>query len=114
MRQLLHCTRRVILGSRTDPIVSGLTIYIIIVPWNRGNTTAVLHAGHGLNQTLQDVLIRYQRMRGRKALWVPGTDHAGIATQNVVEKQLVAEGTTRFELGREALMSSIFVPSGCL
>ncbi len=56
------------------------------------NVTAVLHAGHGLNNTIQDVLIRFERMRGRRALWVPGTDHAGIATQNVVEQLLAKEG----------------------
>jgi valyl-tRNA synthetase len=58
--------------------------------------------GHGLNNTVQDVLIRFERMRGRSTLWLPGTDHAGIATQNVVEKLLVREGTTRFALGRAA------------
>jgi valyl-tRNA synthetase len=79
--------------------------YVIQMP--PPNVTAVLHAGHGLNNTLQDVLIRFQRMRGRRALWVPGTDHAGIATQNVVEKLLAAEGTTRFDLGREAFEARV-------
>src|SRR3569832_1538140 len=68
------------------------------------NVTAVLHMGHGLNNTVQDVIIRWRRMCGDEALWVPGTDHAGIATQNVVEKQLAREGRTRFDLGREALV----------
>ena len=68
------------------------------------NVTAVLHMGHGLNNTVQDVLIRWRRMSGDEALWVPGTDHAGIATQNVVEKLLAREGLTRFDLGREAFV----------
>jgi valyl-tRNA synthetase len=69
------------------------------------NVTAVLHVGHGLNNTVQDVITRWARMQaGTEALWVPGTDHAGIATQNVVEKQLTAEGKSRFDLGREAFV----------
>ncbi|HPF61894.1 MAG: valine--tRNA ligase [Gemmatimonadetes bacterium] len=80
--------------------------YVIQMP--PPNVTAVLHAGHGLNNTIQDVLIRFQRMRGRKALWVPGTDHAGIATQNVVEKQLAAEGRTRFDIGRDAFVERVW------
>jgi len=80
--------------------------YVIQIP--PPNVTAVLHAGHGLNNTLQDVLIRFERMRGRKALWVPGTDHAGIATQNVVEKQLAKEGLTRFDLGRDAFVKRVW------
>ena len=59
------------------------------------NVTAILHMGHGLDNTLQDVLIRWRRMAGDDALWVPGTDHAGIATQNVVEKLIAKEGLTR-------------------
>jgi valyl-tRNA synthetase len=65
------------------------------------NVTAVLHMGHGLNDTVQDVVVRWRRMAGDETLWLPGTDHAGIATQNVVEKQLARDGLTRFELGRE-------------
>ena len=64
--------------------------------------------GHGLNNTVQDVLIRFERMRGRRALWVPGTDHAGIATQNVVERLLAKEGLTRFDLGREAFVERVW------
>ncbi len=79
--------------------------YVIQIP--PPNVTAVLHAGHGLNNTLQDVLIRFERMRGRKALWVPGTDHAGIATQNVVEKLLAKEGLTRFDVGRDAFVERV-------
>ena len=59
------------------------------------NVTGSLHVGHALNNTLQDILIRWRRMQGRNVLWMPGTDHAGIATQNVVERQLQAEGTSR-------------------
>ena len=65
------------------------------------NVTGVLHMGHALNNSLQDIIIRYYRMHGRPTLWVPGTDHAGIATQNVVERQLQKEGLRRQDLGRE-------------
>ena len=81
-------------NSQNDP-------YVIVIP--PPNVTDVLHSGHGLNNALQDVLIRFERMRGREACWLPGTDHAGIATQNVVERMLVVEGTNRHEVGREAL-----------
>ena len=64
------------------------------------NVTGNLHMGHALNSTLQDILTRYYRMNGRDALWQPGTDHAGIATQMVVERMLGAEGTDRHKLGR--------------
>ena len=68
------------------------------------NVTGHLHIGHGLTFTLQDIMVRYKRMDGYKTLWQPGTDHAGIATQNVVEKQLLAEGTTKEAIGREAFL----------
>ncbi len=68
------------------------------------NVTAILHMGHGLDNTLQDVLIRWRRMAGDEALWVPGTDHAGIATQNVVEKLIAKEGLTRYDVGRDAFV----------
>jgi valyl-tRNA synthetase len=68
------------------------------------NVTAILHVGHGLNNAIQDVIIRWARMKGTDALWVPGTDHAGIATQNVVEKLIATEGKTRFDLGRDAFV----------
>ncbi|MEE9220409.1 MAG: class I tRNA ligase family protein, partial [candidate division NC10 bacterium] len=67
--------------------------YTIVIP--PPNITGSLHMGHALNNTLQDVLIRWQRMLGHNTLWMPGTDHAGIATQNVVERQLLGEGRTR-------------------
>ncbi|MFP4510689.1 MAG: valine--tRNA ligase [Spirochaetaceae bacterium] len=76
--------------------------FVIVIP--PPNVTGVLHMGHGLDNTLQDVLIRYYRMKGRPTLWVPGTDHAGIATQNVVEKMLREEGTDRETIGREAFL----------
>jgi valyl-tRNA synthetase len=80
--------------------------YVIMMP--PPNVTAVLHMGHGLNNTVQDVLLRFERMRGRRALWVPGTDHAGIATQNVVERELAQEGLTRFDLGRDAFVERVW------
>ncbi len=77
--------------------------FSIVIP--PPNVTGVLHMGHAIDETLQDILVRYHRMAGYEALWVPGTDHAGIATQNVVEKQLRAEGTNRHELGREKFLA---------
>jgi valyl-tRNA synthetase len=76
--------------------------YVVMMP--PPNVTSVLHVGHGLNNTVQDVLVRFERMRGRTALWLPGTDHAGIATQNVVERVLAREGHTRFDLGLVAFL----------
>ncbi|NBC96459.1 MAG: valine--tRNA ligase [Deinococcus-Thermus bacterium] len=72
------------------------------------NVTGSLHMGHALNMTLQDVLTRYRRRSGRDALWQPGTDHAGIATQMVVERNLAAEGTSRHDLGREAFIDKVW------
>ncbi|HLS48050.1 MAG TPA: valine--tRNA ligase, partial [Gemmatimonadales bacterium] len=80
--------------------------YVIMMP--PPNVTAQLHMGHGLNDTIQDTLTRFERMRGRQALWLPGTDHAGIATQNVVERLLAQEGKTRFDLGREAFEERVW------
>src|SRR5437867_8607266 len=80
--------------------------YVIVIP--PPNVTAVLHVGHALNNIIQDVLIRFERMRGRAAEWLPGTDHAGIATQNVVERLLAAEGKTRFDVGREAFVERVW------
>ncbi len=85
---------------------TGARPFVIVIP--PPNVTGVLHMGHGLNNTIQDALIRFERMRGREALWVPGTDHAGIATQNVVERLLAAEGKTRFDLGREAFVERVW------
>jgi len=86
-------------ASRPSRIVGDRDPYGILMP--PPNVTAILHVGHGLNSTVQDVLIRWARMKGLEALWLPGMDHAGIATQNVVEKQLASEGLTRNDLGRE-------------
>ncbi|MEX1257285.1 MAG: valine--tRNA ligase [Gemmatimonadota bacterium] len=80
--------------------------YVIVIP--PPNVTAILHMGHGLNNTIQDVLIRWRRMQGRASLWVPGTDHAGIATQNAVERVLAAEGKSRHDLGREAFVARVW------
>ena len=76
--------------------------YSIVIP--PPNVTGVLHMGHALDETLQDILVRYHRMSGFETLWVPGTDHAGIATQNVVEKQLRTQGLSRYDLGREKFL----------
>ena len=72
------------------------------------NVTGSLHMGHALNVAIQDILIRYKRMQGYKTLWIPGTDHAGIATQNVVEKQLKKEGLSRHQLGREKFLEKVW------
>ncbi len=72
------------------------------------NVTGRLHMGHALNNTLQDVVVRYHRMRGDLTCWFPGTDHAGIATQNVVEKELAKEGLSRHDLGREAFVDRVW------
>ncbi len=78
--------------------------FSIVIP--PPNVTGQLHMGHALNNTLQDIVCRYKRLAGFEVLWVPGTDHAGIATQNVVERQLAANQQTRHELGREAFLQS--------
>jgi valyl-tRNA synthetase len=80
--------------------------YSIVIP--PPNVTGSLHVGHALNHSLQDILIRWRRMQGRNVLWLPGTDHAGIATQNVVEKQLMAEGASRDSLGRERFIERVW------
>lgn len=88
-----------------DPDSSQSPYSIVIPP---PNITGSLHMGHALNNTLQDVLIRWRRMIGDNTLWMPGTDHAGIATQNVVERQLLAEGHTRQQMGREAFVARVW------
>ncbi len=80
--------------------------YTIVIP--PPNVTGNLHMGHALNNTLQDVLIRWQRMLGKSALWMPGMDHAGIATQNVVERLLAKEGKTKDDLGREGFVKKVW------
>lgn len=86
-------------GSPKDP-------YTIMIP--PPNVTGTLHMGHAFNNTLQDILIRYHRMKGRDTLWMPGTDHAGIATQMVVERNLEAEGQSRKAMGREAFLKKVW------
>ena len=85
--------------SEADP-------YTIMMP--PPNVTGSLHIGHALTFTLQDILIRYYRMRGRDALWQPGTDHAGIATQMVVERMLDAEGLNRRDMGRDKFIERVW------
>ena len=82
-----------------SPDKDGKEHFTVVMP--PPNVTGILHMGHALNNTLQDIIIRYKRMKGFRTLWVPGTDHAGIATQNVVERQLAREGKRRQDLGRE-------------
>ncbi len=80
--------------------------FCIVIPLP--NVTGSLHLGHALDHTIQDALIRHARMRGKNAMWQPGTDHAGIATQNVVERQLAAEGLSRHDLGRQAFLERMW------
>ncbi len=89
--------------ARSD---SGKKPFAIVIP--PPNVTAALHMGHALNNTLQDIIIRYKRKQGYEALWLPGTDHAGIATQNVVERELKKEGKTRHDLGREKFIEKVW------
>jgi valyl-tRNA synthetase len=81
---------------------NGENPFVIVIP--PPNVTGVLHLGHGLNNSLQDIIIRFHRMKGEPTLWVPGTDHAGIATQNVVERKLKEQGKSRRDLGREKFL----------
>jgi valyl-tRNA synthetase len=80
--------------------------YTIVIP--PPNITGILHMGHALNNTIQDIYVRYKRMQGFEALWMPGTDHAGIATQNVVEKKLKAEGRGKDSIGREGFLKEVW------
>ncbi len=80
--------------------------YCIVIP--PPNITGILHMGHALNNTIQDILVRYKRMNGFETLWMPGTDHAGIATQNVVEKKLKKEGKRKEDLGREKFLEDVW------
>ena len=92
-------------GSSNSPSEAGNPYCIMIPP---PNVTGSLHMGHGFNNTVMDTLIRFNRMRGRPTLWQPGTDHAGIATQMVVERQLEAAGQTRHDLGREKFVERVW------
>jgi valyl-tRNA synthetase len=88
-----------------DPARGGEPYCVMIPP---PNVTGILHMGHALNNTLQDILVRWRRMEGRNVCWMPGTDHAGIATQNVVERALKKEGLSREKLGREAFIERVW------
>lgn len=89
-----------------DPANKDKEAYCIVIP--PPNVTGYLHVGHALNQTIQDILCRHARQLGKLVLWVPGTDHAGIATQNVVERQLAAEGISRHDLGRDKFVEKVW------
>ncbi|MGH7817127.1 MAG: valine--tRNA ligase, partial [Candidatus Binatia bacterium] len=89
-----------------EPAKGGGGYFSIVIP--PPNVTGSLHMGHALNNTLQDILCRYKRMDGKRVLWVPGTDHAGIATQNVVERQLAEKGTSRAQLGRDKFIEAVW------
>ncbi len=89
-----------------QPFRPGAESFSMVIP--PPNVTGSLHMGHALNNALQDILCRYKRMDGYNVLWIPGTDHAGIATQNVVEKQLAQRGLTRAELGREKFIERVW------
>jgi valyl-tRNA synthetase len=88
-----------------DPSKGGEPYCVVIPP---PNVTGILHMGHALNSTIQDILVRWRRMQGRNVVWLPGTDHAGIATQNVVERALKKEGKTREDLGRDAFIERVW------
>src|SRR5579859_119942 len=85
---------------------NGANVFSILLP--PPNVTGRLHMGHMLNQTEMDILIRWNRMKGKSALWLPGTDHAGIATQMMVERQLASEGKDRVRMGRDAFLERVW------
>src|SRR5882672_9992018 len=89
-----------------DDATDARPTYVISMP--PPNVTGSLHMGHALLDTIQDVLVRHERMHGKNVLWQPGVDHAGIATQTVVERQLKREGKTRHDLGREQFLSRVW------
>jgi len=93
-------------GAFTPDPTSEKQPFVILIP--PPNVTGKLHIGHALQFTLQDLVVRWRRMQGRNALWLPGTDHAGIATQVMVERELAKEGTSRFELGRERFLERMW------
>src|SRR5687768_13965409 len=93
-------------GLFHPPAGSDGPTYTIVIP--PPNVTGILHMGHALNETIQDVIVRRERMREQRALYLPGTDHAGIATQNVVERELAREEMTREDLGREAFVERVW------
>src|SRR5262244_683485 len=90
----------------TETIDPDKPVFTLLLP--PPNVTGRLHMGHMLNQTEMDIVIRWHRMLGDNTLWLPGTDHAGIATQMMVERQLASEGTSRQKLGREAFVQRVW------
>ena len=98
-----HWEENNLFGAKANPDKKP---YSIVIP--PPNVTGILHMGHALNNTLQDIIIRFKRMKGFETLWMPGTDHAGIATQNVVEKQLAKEGKKRQDLSREEFLDRLW------
>src|SRR5262245_8042202 len=90
---------------RAEPTAPGEPFCIVLPP---PNVTGSLHLGHALTATIQDILIRWNRMKGRSTLWLPGTDHAGIATQMVVERELGKVGVSRHDLGREEFIRRVW------
>ncbi len=93
-------------GDFKPDMRDGKDAFCVVIP--PPNVTGVLHMGHALDDTLQDILIRYNRMQGKKVLWQPGTDHAGIATQMVVERDLASKGITRHDLGRDKFIETVW------
>ncbi|GLY86419.1 valine--tRNA ligase [Actinoallomurus iriomotensis] len=93
-------------GLFTPAVVPGAPAFSIVIP--PPNVTGSLHVGHALDHSIQDALVRRQRMRGLQTLWLPGMDHAGIATQNVVERELAKEGLSRHDLGRDAFVKKVW------
>ena len=93
-------------GAFNAELDKNKTPFCIVIP--PPNVTGILHMGHALNNTIQDVLIRFRRMQGCEALWMPGTDHAGIATQNVVEKALAKQGLKKEDLGRDKFLQKLW------
>jgi valyl-tRNA synthetase len=98
--------RWVSLGVFRADAASDRPPFSIVIP--PPNVTGSLHVGHALDHTIQDTLVRRRRMQGYESLWLPGMDHAGIATQNVVERQLAAQGMSRHDLGREKFVERVW------
>ena len=93
-------------GASAAAVKGGGEPYVIVIP--PPNVTSVLHMGHGLNNTIQDVLIRWRKLQGYNTLWMPGVDHAGIGTEIIMERNLADKGTSRDELGREKFTSRMW------
>src|SRR5574340_1368715 len=93
-------------GLNTPELPSKKPPFSMVIP--PPNITGALHLGHALNSTIQDILARYKRMKGFDVLWLPGIDHAGIATQNVVERKLAEEGLDRHRVGREEFIKRVW------